>query len=115
MNEFKKSKKIKKSIKEKIGHKRAEREAKRRKAKKKRNFRSGTQLVHLISKTIHHFFPDLFDRIREIEDYRKKSEYELAELITGAFPKSRSNNTCRLERKNMLSQHVPTTGFIVRS
>ncbi len=35
--------------------------------------------------------------------------------ITGAFPKSRSNNTCRLERKNMLSQHVPTTGFVVCS
>ncbi len=33
----------------------------------------------------------------------------------GAFPKSRSNNTCRLERKNMLSQHVPTTGFVVCS
>jgi hypothetical protein len=32
----------------------------------------------------------------------------------GVFPKSRSNNICRLERKNMLSQHVPTTGFVMR-
>ena len=36
-------------------------------------------------KTIAHFFPNLFDRIRQIEDYRPKSEYELAELITAGI------------------------------
>ncbi|KJU84371.1 hypothetical protein MBAV_003432 [Candidatus Magnetobacterium bavaricum] len=30
---------------------------------------------------IRHFFPDLFEKLRGIKDYRKKSEYELAELI----------------------------------
>jgi hypothetical protein len=84
VNEFKKSKN-KKRIKENIGHKRAECKARRRKMLKRRNSRAGAQLVHLISKTIHHFFPDLIDRIREIEDYRKKSEYELAELITACI------------------------------
>lgn len=28
-----------------------------------------------------HYFPDLFDKLKEIEDYRKKKEYELTELI----------------------------------
>ena len=36
-------------------------------------------------KTIAHFFPNLFVRIRQIEDYRPKSEYELAELITAGI------------------------------
>jgi hypothetical protein len=31
------------------------------------------------------FSPDLFERIREIEDCRKKSEYELAELIVAGI------------------------------
>jgi hypothetical protein len=39
----------------------------------------------MIRKTINHFFPDLFDRIREIEDFRKKSEYKLTELITACI------------------------------
>ncbi|MBF0339217.1 MAG: hypothetical protein HQL05_15465, partial [Nitrospirae bacterium] len=47
-----------------------------RKDKKK----SGT-IVFRLYKVITHFFPDLFDRLREIKDYRKKSKYELAELI----------------------------------
>jgi len=33
-----------------------------------------------LRKTIHHWFPDLFDKIREIEDCRKKGFYELTEL-----------------------------------
>ena len=36
-------------------------------------------------KSLIHFFHDLFDRIRQIEDYRKKSDYELAELITAGI------------------------------
>ena len=117
MNEFKKNKKI---IKEKVGHKRAKREAKRRKALKNRNSQSGTQLIYLISKTIHHFFPDLFDRIREIEDCRKKSEYELAELITAciamflfkegsrnAFNNDRDEENFKENYKNLFNMRLP--------
>ena len=32
-------------------------------------------------KTINHFFPDLFEQLRAIEDCRTRSDYELAELI----------------------------------
>src|SRR4030043_615 len=42
-------------------------------------------LIYQIFKVIHNCFPDLFDRIRQIEDYRKKSDYELAELITACI------------------------------
>ena len=86
MNEFKKkNKNNKKRIKERVGQKRAKRNAERRNTSKKRNFQKGTQLTYIISKTINHFFPDLFDRIRKIEDYRKKSKYELTELITACI------------------------------
>ncbi|MCI5188800.1 MAG: hypothetical protein D3905_03160, partial [Candidatus Electrothrix sp. AS4_5] len=84
MNEFKNNKN-KKRIQEKICRKRAKREVKRRKAMKKRNAKKGAQLTYIISKTINHFFPNLFDRIRKIEDCRKKSEYELVELITACI------------------------------
>ena len=117
MNEFKKGKKRTRA---KVGQKRAERDAKRRKVLKKRNSQSGTQLVHLISKTIHHFFPDLFDRIREIEDYRKKSEYELAELIIAciamfifkegsrnAFNNDRDEENFKENYKNLFHMRLP--------
>ncbi len=81
MNEFKN----KKRIKERVGQKRAKREAERRKEVKRPNSQTSTQLTYIISKTINHFFPDLFDRIREIEDYRKKTKYELTELITACI------------------------------
>ena len=41
----------------------------------------GLRVIEQIFKTIVHFFPNLFDDMRKIEDYRKKSDYELAELI----------------------------------
>jgi hypothetical protein len=41
----------------------------------------GSNMVYQLFSTIIHFFPDLFDKIREIEDCRKRVDYELAELI----------------------------------
>jgi len=38
-----------------------------------------------LCKTIFHYFPDLYDKIREIEDCRQKKIYELTELITAAI------------------------------
>jgi hypothetical protein len=43
------------------------------------------KLVYQIMITINHFFPQLIDRIREIEDYRDKKTYELTELITAGI------------------------------
>ena len=42
-------------------------------------------LVFRLYKTIVHYFPDLFEQIRQIEDCRKKGDYELAELITASI------------------------------
>ncbi len=42
-------------------------------------------MIYQIVKVINNSFPDLFDRMRQIEDYRKKPEYELAELITACI------------------------------
>ena len=36
-------------------------------------------------RAIQHFFPDLIEQINQIEDYRKKSEYSLVELITACI------------------------------
>lgn len=42
-------------------------------------------IVLQLWKTINHFFPDLFEKIKEIEDHRNKSEYELVELIVACI------------------------------
>ena len=41
----------------------------------------GEALVCELFKTIHHFFPDLFEQLRQVEDCRQKSDYALAELL----------------------------------
>ncbi|OQX08874.1 MAG: hypothetical protein BWK80_47630 [Desulfobacteraceae bacterium IS3] len=43
------------------------------------------KIILKLRKTIHHWFPDLFDKIKEIEDCRKKGFYELTELIMAAI------------------------------
>ena len=42
-------------------------------------------LANSIPKTIRHFFPHFKDRLQKVEDYRKKSEYEISELLLGAI------------------------------
>jgi hypothetical protein len=41
----------------------------------------GQAVLYELCKTIHHFFPDLFDRLRQVEDCRQKSDYTLVELL----------------------------------
>lgn len=46
----------------------------------------GRNIIFQILHTIHTCFPDLFDRLRDIEDVRKKdSEYEQAELVVACI------------------------------
>jgi len=45
----------------------------------------GSDMVYQLFTTIVHFFPELFDKIREIEDYRKGADYKLVELITACI------------------------------
>jgi len=45
----------------------------------------GKYIVLSIRKTIDHFYPDLYDRIRSIKDCRKKKNYELLEIIMAAI------------------------------
>lgn len=63
----------------------------------------GKNLTFQLYKTMNHFFPDLYDRIREIEDFRKKSTYELAELIVACIAmsilKEGSRNAINNDRK----------------
>jgi len=60
-------------------------------------------IVHQLNKTIRHYFPDFRERLNQIEDLRKRSEYEIAELITGGIAmflfKSTSRNAFNLDRK----------------
>jgi hypothetical protein len=64
-----------------------ERNQRSKKIKKIKNIKkqNSKKLIYQILKVINNSFPDLIDRIREIEDYRKKLEYELAELITACI------------------------------
>jgi len=43
------------------------------------------ELASSIPKTIKHFFPHFASQLQKIEDYRKKSEYEISELLFGAI------------------------------
>ena len=48
----------------------------------------GKNIVFQLFQTINHFFPNLFQDMRELEDCRKKSDYELAELIMAGIAMS---------------------------
>jgi len=52
---------------------------------KKQNKSRGNELIVLMLKTIQHFFPDLFDRMQQVKECRKRSDYQLAELITAGI------------------------------
>ena len=41
----------------------------------------GATVVNELFKTIQHFFPDLLDRLRQLEDCRGKSDYALSEIL----------------------------------
>jgi hypothetical protein len=41
--------------------------------------------VYQIHKTIRHHFPDLFEKLNELKDCRKRSDYSLAAIISGAL------------------------------
>jgi hypothetical protein len=45
----------------------------------------GEAMVGELFKTIHHFFPDLFDQLRQIEDCRHRSDYALSEILMAAI------------------------------
>lgn len=65
-------------------------ERKRRESKAKEKTRNREKamrrnIVFRLYKTIMHHFPDLFEKIREIEDYRPKRNYELVELIVACI------------------------------
>jgi hypothetical protein len=56
----------------------------RRQAKRRLNATSqnrGKTVVCELFKTIQHFFPDLLERLRELEDCRRKSDYALSEIL----------------------------------
>ncbi len=45
----------------------------------------GQAMVCELFKTITHFFPDLFEQLRQIQDCRSKSDYELSEILMAAI------------------------------
>jgi hypothetical protein len=73
------------------------------KKQRKKNKRNVKNLIFGLCKTILHYFPDLSDRIREMEDCRKKKDYGLAELIVAAVMmfvlKKESRNAFNNERE----------------
>jgi hypothetical protein len=64
---------------------RRRREGKRKRKEINREKALRKNIVFRLYKTIDHYFPDLFEKMRQIEDYRKKRGYELAELIMAAI------------------------------
>jgi hypothetical protein len=97
-----------KSTKEYIKRRQKKQEKNRRRSKAKKRLRKRARenrrnIVFRLHKTIMQYFPDLFDKFREIEDYRKKRNYELAELIMACIAmflfKEGSRNAFNNERE----------------
>ncbi len=69
----------------------------------KQNQSKGKQIVYQIQKTILHFFPDLYDRLNEFSDHRKRKHYEVIELLMGGIVmflfKEGSRNAMNNDRK----------------
>lgn len=47
----------------------------------------GKNLLYQIFLVVNRHFPDLYERLRELEDCRRKSEYELIELLVACIAK----------------------------
>ena len=45
----------------------------------------GIMIVRQLHKVTRHYFPDLFERMRQLPDGRKRKDYDVAELITGCL------------------------------
>lgn len=58
-------------------------------------------IAYQMHRTIQHFFPDLFTWMREIEDCRSKSEYELVEIITACLAMFLFKAGSRNEQNNL--------------
>jgi hypothetical protein len=75
----------------------------------------GLRIVQQIFKTIGNEYPALFDELREIEDYRKKSNYELAELIMACVAmfifKEGSRNAFNNDRQEGKCQSILREGI----
>jgi hypothetical protein len=66
----------------------------------------GHAVVCELFKTIQHFFPDLLERLRQLDDCRRKSDYALSEILMAGialfiFPQGSRNafNNKRQEAK----------------
>jgi hypothetical protein len=61
--------------------------AKRKAACKKNtnNNHTGKSVIYVMHRVINQYFPDLTERMSGIEDYRNKSKYSMAELITACI------------------------------
>lgn len=76
---YKNSKRYKEKQERKRGESKVREKARNKEKAMRRN------IVFRLYKTIVHHFPDLFEKIREIEDYRPKRNYELVELIVACI------------------------------
>lgn len=92
--------KNKKSYQEKELRRKKKSKAKKKEARLEKIRRRN--IIFRLYKTILHYFPDLFKKIREIEDYRHRQEYELVELIVASIAmfifKEGSRNALNNER-----------------
>ena len=75
----------------------------------------GKAMVCELFKTIHHFFPDLFEQLRQIEDCRSRSDYALSEILMAAialfiFQQGSRNAFNNLRREAKFAKHYRLTG-----
>jgi hypothetical protein len=82
--------------------KQAKRKVKKKARKRQKHLRKN--LVFRLYKTINHYFPNLYDRLNEIPDFRKKPKYKMAAITMSCIAlfmfKEQSRNAMNNERKS---------------
>ena len=63
-------------------------------------------------KSMNHFFPDLFIKLNEIDDFRKRSQYEMSELIFAAISISLFKVGSRNSFNNMANENKFSRSYL---
>lgn len=75
------------------------------------NVPKGKLIIYQLYKVVNQRFPDLFDRLREFPDFRKRKQYEIAELVTACITMFLFKEGSRNAMNNSRKEEIFTKNF----
>lgn len=79
---------------------------------REKDYKRRKVLVFEMLKNMNHFFPDLFIKLNEIEDFRQRSQYGISELIFAAISISLFKAGSRNSFNNMVSENLFSRNYM---